>query len=58
MTPVGGIGINYAIQDLVATANILTAIEKGVVPVEDLKRVQKRRERPTRIGSLQTVKKI
>lgn len=49
MTPVGGVGINYAIQDAVATANILTAsLQEGKVLTEDLARVQARREPPTR----------
>jgi len=48
MSPVGGIGINIAIQDAVATANILTAVLKGQGPVPDtdLARVQARREWP------------
>jgi len=49
MTPVGGVGINYAIQDAVATANILTpGLTVGKVRTEDLARVQRRRERPAR----------
>lgn len=49
MTPVGGVGINYAIQDAVATANILTDnLKVGKVRTEDLARVQRRRERPAR----------
>lgn len=49
MTPVGGVGINYAIQDAVATANILTDnLKKGQVRTEDLARVQRRREPPAR----------
>ena len=49
MTPVGGVGINFAIQDAVATANILTDnLKVGKVRTEDLARVQRRRERPTR----------
>jgi 2-polyprenyl-6-methoxyphenol hydroxylase-like FAD-dependent oxidoreductase len=50
MTPVGGVGINYAIQDAVAAANILTdALKVGKVSTADLARVQRRRERPTRM---------
>ncbi len=50
MTPVGGVGINYAIQDGVATANILTdGLKVGRVSTEDLARVQRKRERPTRL---------
>lgn len=50
MSPVGGVGINYAIQDAVAAANILTEkLQKGTVQTRDLARVQRRRELPTRI---------
>ena len=49
MTPIGGVGINYAIQDAVATANILTEnLKAGKVSTENLARVQSRREPPTR----------
>lgn len=50
MSPAGGNGINYAIMDAVAAANILTApLRDGQVTVADLARVQRRRELPTRI---------
>ena len=50
MSPVGGVGINLAIQDAVATANILARpLREGAVSVEDLKAVQKRRDWPTRV---------
>jgi 2-polyprenyl-6-methoxyphenol hydroxylase-like FAD-dependent oxidoreductase len=51
MSPVGGIGINLAIQDAVATANILAPVfVRGASPsLDDLKRVQQRREVPTRM---------
>ena len=50
MSPVGGVGINLAVQDAVAAANILAGpLRKGPVPVEDLAKVQKRREWPTRL---------
>ena len=50
MTPVGGVGINYAIQDAVVTANILTEpLKRGRLKLSDLAGVQKRREIPTRI---------
>lgn len=50
MTPVAGVGINYAIQDAVASANILTDyLKQGKVPTSALARVQRRRELPTRI---------
>jgi 2-polyprenyl-6-methoxyphenol hydroxylase-like FAD-dependent oxidoreductase len=48
MSPVGGVGINLAIQDAVATANILaTPLREGTVTDEDLREVQKRRQWPT-----------
>jgi 2-polyprenyl-6-methoxyphenol hydroxylase-like FAD-dependent oxidoreductase len=50
MSPVGGIGINLAIQDAVAAGNILAEpLRAGRVADEDLIRVQKRRELPTRL---------
>jgi 2-polyprenyl-6-methoxyphenol hydroxylase-like FAD-dependent oxidoreductase len=50
MSPVGGVGINLAIQDAVAAANILVpSLLKGSVSVSDLKNVQKRREWPVRV---------
>ena len=50
MSPVGGIGINLAIQDAVAAARILTpALKSGIVTERTLARVQSRRELPTRI---------
>jgi 2-polyprenyl-6-methoxyphenol hydroxylase-like FAD-dependent oxidoreductase len=50
MSPVGGVGINLAIQDAVATANLLAApLRDGPVTTEDLRRVQERREWPTRM---------
>ncbi len=54
MSPAGGNGINYAIMDAVAAANILTApLQTGQVTVADLAHVQRRREWPTRI--IQTI---
>jgi len=48
MSPIGGVGINLAVQDAVAAANILAeALAKGFVPI--LEQVQRRREFPTRI---------
>jgi 2-polyprenyl-6-methoxyphenol hydroxylase-like FAD-dependent oxidoreductase len=50
MSPVGGVGINLAIQDAVATANILAApLIAGKLTLEDLKAVQSRRDWPTRV---------
>src|SRR5689334_14745012 len=50
MSPIGGVGINLAIQDAVAAANILAApLAGGAVSVSDLERVQLRREFPTKV---------
>jgi 2-polyprenyl-6-methoxyphenol hydroxylase-like FAD-dependent oxidoreductase len=50
MSPVGGVGVNLAVQDAVAAANILARpLASGPVEVELLRRVQKRREWPTRV---------
>jgi len=49
MSPIGGVGINLAIQDAVAAANILAAkLATGSVTDGDLQDVQRRREFPTR----------
>ena len=50
MSPVGGVGINLAIADAVAAANILAwPLRKGRVRQSDLTAVQLRRELPTRV---------
>ena len=50
MSPAGGVGINLAIQDAVATANLLAEkLRNGPVSVDDLRQVQLRREWPTRL---------
>jgi 2-polyprenyl-6-methoxyphenol hydroxylase-like FAD-dependent oxidoreductase len=50
MSPAGGVGINLAIQDAVATANLLAKkLRGGPVTVADLRSVQARREWPTRL---------
>ena len=50
MSPAGGVGINLAIQDAVATANLLAGkLQQGPVHVGDLRKVQARREWPTRL---------
>ena len=50
MSPVGGVGINLAIQDAVCAANVLAApISLGANPDPLLARVQKRRMLPTRL---------
>jgi 2-polyprenyl-6-methoxyphenol hydroxylase-like FAD-dependent oxidoreductase len=49
MSPIGGVGINLAIQDAVAAANILVPpLRRGAVSDHDLRAVQRRREFPTR----------
>jgi 2-polyprenyl-6-methoxyphenol hydroxylase-like FAD-dependent oxidoreductase len=50
MSPIGGVGINLAVQDAVATANRLAEpLRAGAPALEDLRRVQQRREWPTRL---------
>jgi len=50
MSPAGGVGINLAIQDAVATANLLAEpLGAGSLSAEDLEAVQRRREFPTRV---------
>ena len=50
MSPIGGIGINLAIQDAVAAANILAAtLARGAGVDHLLAKVQQRRSLPTRI---------
>jgi len=51
MSPVGGIGVNYAIADAVAAANSLAGpLRNGQVTDDDLRAVQKRRETPTKVA--------
>jgi 2-polyprenyl-6-methoxyphenol hydroxylase-like FAD-dependent oxidoreductase len=56
MSPVGGVGINYAIQDAVVAANVLAEpLRQGALTEEHLREVQRQREWPTRlIQRLQT----
>jgi 2-polyprenyl-6-methoxyphenol hydroxylase-like FAD-dependent oxidoreductase len=50
MSPIGGVGINLAIQDAVAAANILAApLKAGTVSERELSSVQRRRALPTRV---------
>jgi 2-polyprenyl-6-methoxyphenol hydroxylase-like FAD-dependent oxidoreductase len=50
MSPVGGVGINLAIQDAVAAANLLTdPLREGRITEWWLAQVQQRREFPTRV---------
>jgi 2-polyprenyl-6-methoxyphenol hydroxylase-like FAD-dependent oxidoreductase len=50
MSPVGGVGINLAIQDAVAAANALAdPLLKGRMEFRHLRGVQRRRETPIRV---------
>jgi len=50
MSPVGGVGINYAVQDAAVAANVLMEpLTAGHVRVQDLAEVQRQREWPTRV---------
>lgn len=50
MSPAGGVGINLAIQDAVAAANVLSKpLLESTLSLDDLKRVQARRDWPTRM---------
>jgi 2-polyprenyl-6-methoxyphenol hydroxylase-like FAD-dependent oxidoreductase len=49
MSPIGGVGVNIAVQDAVAAANLLwKKLRAGNVTTADLKRVQERRLFPAR----------
>jgi 2-polyprenyl-6-methoxyphenol hydroxylase-like FAD-dependent oxidoreductase len=62
MSPVGGVGINLAIQDAVATANILARpLSENYVSLSHLQKVQWRREFPTKVtqwGQVQVQERI
>jgi 2-polyprenyl-6-methoxyphenol hydroxylase-like FAD-dependent oxidoreductase len=50
MSPIGGVGINLAVQDAVAAANLLAKpLREGRLTDADLAAVQRRREAPARI---------
>jgi 2-polyprenyl-6-methoxyphenol hydroxylase-like FAD-dependent oxidoreductase len=50
MSPVGGVGVNLAVQDAVATANLLAAkLASGRPDENELDAVRRRREFPTRM---------
>jgi 2-polyprenyl-6-methoxyphenol hydroxylase-like FAD-dependent oxidoreductase len=50
MSPIGGVGVNLAVQDAVAAANILTEpLRNETVDLGVLRKVQERREFPTRV---------
>jgi 2-polyprenyl-6-methoxyphenol hydroxylase-like FAD-dependent oxidoreductase len=49
MSPIGGVGINMAVQDAVAAANRLAApLKSGTLTIEDLQAIQQRRTLPVR----------
>lgn len=53
MSPIGGVGINLAIQDAVAAANILSApLREGRLETEHLRQLQHRRELPARLTQM------
>jgi 2-polyprenyl-6-methoxyphenol hydroxylase-like FAD-dependent oxidoreductase len=57
MSPIGGVGVNLAIQDAVAAANILAdPLRRGPVSEADLAAVQARRMLPTRLTQWMQVK--
>jgi 2-polyprenyl-6-methoxyphenol hydroxylase-like FAD-dependent oxidoreductase len=50
MSPVGGVGINLAIQDAVAASNLLAGpLREKRLTIDHLRDVQRRRELPTRL---------
>ena len=50
MSPIGGVGVNLAVQDAIATANILVPRMRNEPPrIEDLRALQRRREMPVRL---------
>jgi len=50
MSPIGGVGVNLAVQDAVATANILAVkLQQGCPSEDELDAVRRRREFPVRV---------
>jgi 2-polyprenyl-6-methoxyphenol hydroxylase-like FAD-dependent oxidoreductase len=50
MSPIGGVGVNVAVQDAVATANILAVpLRDGTLTTDHLDRVQRRRTFPMKV---------
>src|SRR3954447_17267865 len=50
MSPVGGVGVNLAVQDAVATANLLAdKMQHGCPPEQELDAVRRRREFPVKM---------
>ncbi|GAA3595684.1 FAD-dependent oxidoreductase [Gibbsiella greigii] len=57
MSPIGGVGVNLAIQDAVATANsIITPLLEGNLQLRHLQRVQRRRNFPTKATQFLQIK--
>jgi len=53
MSPVGGVGINYAVQDAVVAANVLAGpLKSGTFSEAHLAEIQRQREWPTRVIQL------
>jgi 2-polyprenyl-6-methoxyphenol hydroxylase-like FAD-dependent oxidoreductase len=49
MSPIGGVGVNLAVQDAVAAANILAEpLRRKTIALDDLRKVQQRRSFPTK----------
>lgn len=50
MSPFGGVGISYAVQDAIAAANVLSApLKTGQLKLQHLAKVQRLRDLPTRL---------
>ena len=50
MSPIGGVGVNLAVQDAVATANLLASkLASGCPPEDELDAVRRRREFPVQM---------
>ena len=57
MSPMFGVGVNYAIQDAVALANAISGdLRFGFAPSDTLAAVQKRREKP--VATMQRLQRI
>lgn len=57
MSPIFGVGVNYAIQDAVALANLIAPdLANGVAPVEKLAALQTRRQKPVKL--MQSVQRV
>jgi 2-polyprenyl-6-methoxyphenol hydroxylase-like FAD-dependent oxidoreductase len=56
MSPIGGVGVNLAVQDAVATANLLAArLAEGCPSEDELDAVRRRREFPVRMAQAMQV---